>query len=434
MGGGLPRLAAPERLADLFTSKMAKSKSKIPESRRDFMRLSIKRLARLGLSVRDSAAQLRQAAIEAQRRETPRPQPPRPLWLNQSPEMAYSRLGRTNLMMSRFAIGCARLGPAQADLLAEAVDAGVNFLAAAPNFGDSESALAAALPPIRDRVWVCTMMRPFEQNPSADEAEFDGDAPMAFWDSLEASLSRLKVDVIDCFMLQAIDAPWRLGDSVLLDAIDRAREQGKIRHAGVSTFRNVKLVVEAALKAEVFDVIETPVTPLNLSRVERSLTDLRDGQMGVVSTMTTAGIDDCPPGDEIVLHDLPEGLGAHDLVHLYTLKNALVAGCLVQAETREQLERLWPLALIEPGIIGGNELDAIVEEEIWPPCEKCGRRRNVGEEHLTALFEAEYSSYDPLMAGRQKPMAGELICEACLAPDGADAPPDDANADAEGGE
>jgi 1-deoxyxylulose-5-phosphate synthase len=85
-------------------------------------------------------------------------------------------------------------------------------------------------------------------------------------DSIDASLQRLQIDVIDIFLLHAFDAQTPLAES--LEALDSALQAGKIRQVGCSNFSDEQLA--AALDvAEGAGLPRLAVTQLNYNLAVR---------------------------------------------------------------------------------------------------------------------------------------------------------------------
>ncbi len=417
-----------------------------PESRRRFIRQSIRRLARWGADVSESAATAARSALGPRlagvRPDEPTPvvkRPVGPIWLNRAPEMAYSRLGRTDFMVSRVVLGGGSLRLDRLDLIREAVDRGINSIDTALNYGESELALARALPELRDRIWIFSKMPPFRPIEAEGAAQRSPCAESAFWEFLDSTLARLGTDHLDGYLLQAIDEPWRLTDEALLASISRARQDGRIRHAGVSTHRNVKAVVEAALQAEVFDFMMLPVNPWTLNRMQPLLEKLRERDVGVLAMRVAAGLEFLPPQRRPPLHELPEALTARQLVQLYMLEFSSCPGFLIDVESRAQLAEAIGVAACQPSFIEMNELQAVVEQELQPNCAVCGELRppslksfeRAADRHFRRRLDAPYFEGEAgLGAGREASTGGSLFeaicerCEAARAPScGEDEPP-----------
>jgi pyridoxine 4-dehydrogenase len=109
-------------------------------------------------------------------------------------------------------------------LLREALDAGVNFIDTAHLYtrGDSERTIGAALAPFPEGCVVATKggYSPGEGRPEILSAQ------------IEDSLHRLRADEIELYYLHRVDPETPLETS--LAAIREYRDEGKIRHVGIS--------------------------------------------------------------------------------------------------------------------------------------------------------------------------------------------------------
>jgi aryl-alcohol dehydrogenase-like predicted oxidoreductase len=153
------------------------------------------------------------------------------------------RLGG-DLVVNRMGFGAMRItgagiwgepkDPAEARrVLQRAVELGVNFIDTADAYGPevSERLIAETLYPYPSGLVIATkggMIRP-----SASEWTADG-RPQHLRAACEASLARLKLARIDLYQLHRIDPNVPLEDSV--GELARLRQEGKIRHVGVSNF------------------------------------------------------------------------------------------------------------------------------------------------------------------------------------------------------
>jgi pyridoxine 4-dehydrogenase len=133
-------------------------------------------------------------------------------------------LGPTSL--NRIGLGTNRLTdtPENRALLREALEAGVNMIDTAYLYrgGDSERTIGAALAPFSEGYVVATKggYSPGEGHPKVLRAQ------------IEESLRRLRADQIELYYLHRVDPETPLEQS--LSAIGDCREEGKIRHVGIS--------------------------------------------------------------------------------------------------------------------------------------------------------------------------------------------------------
>jgi aryl-alcohol dehydrogenase-like predicted oxidoreductase len=149
--------------------------------------------------------------------------------------MEYRSLGNTGLRVSVAGLGCggnSRLGlgrGASVDdcvaVVRTAVDLGVNFLDTAEAYGTEEIVGAAARSYDRDRLVIST------------KALFRGgdDTAATVTRRVEAALQRLGLDYVDVFHFHAVNpATYEHHRDVLAPALVRLKEQGKVRHVGIT--------------------------------------------------------------------------------------------------------------------------------------------------------------------------------------------------------
>tara|TARA_Y100000588_G_scaffold338354_1_gene380328 strand:- start:154 stop:1011 length:858 start_codon:yes stop_codon:yes gene_type:complete len=111
-----------------------------------------------------------------------------------------------------------------AQLVAEAIDRGVNYFDVAPSYGNAEERIGPALEPYRQQVFLAckTTKR------TKDEAR----------DELHNSLKLLRTDRFDLYQLHGMttqeDFDQATGPNGALETLVEARQQGLIRHIGFS--------------------------------------------------------------------------------------------------------------------------------------------------------------------------------------------------------
>ncbi len=110
---------------------------------------------------------------------------------------------------------------------------GVELIDTADSYGPrvSEELIAEALHPYPDRLLIAT--KGGLERPGPGEWPRNG-RPEHLREALEGSLRRLRLERIDLYQLHAVDPDVPLEDS--LGALVDARDEGKIRHIGVSNF------------------------------------------------------------------------------------------------------------------------------------------------------------------------------------------------------
>jgi aryl-alcohol dehydrogenase-like predicted oxidoreductase len=146
----------------------------------------------------------------------------------------YRPLGKTGLTVSVAGLGCggnSRLGlgrGASADecvaVVRTAVDLGVTFLDTAEAYGTEEIVGAAVRHYDRDKLVIST------------KAIFRaGDGADTVTPRVEAALKRLGLDYVDIFHFHAVDpSAYEHHRDVLAPALVKLKEQGKVRHVGIT--------------------------------------------------------------------------------------------------------------------------------------------------------------------------------------------------------
>jgi pyridoxine 4-dehydrogenase len=119
-----------------------------------------------------------------------------------------------------------------------AVELGVNFIDTADSYGPeiSERLIAEALHPYPDGVVIAT--KGGFTRPGRSQWEVDG-RPEHLREACEGSLRRLRLDAIDVYQLHRVDPRVDLEDSV--GALAELRDEGKIRHVGLSNVDEAQL-------------------------------------------------------------------------------------------------------------------------------------------------------------------------------------------------
>jgi aryl-alcohol dehydrogenase-like predicted oxidoreductase len=178
--------------------------------------------------------------------------------------MQTRKLGKSNLEVSAIGLGCMGMsfgyGPPadkqeMISLIRTAVDRGVNFFDTAEVYGPftNEELVGEALAPLRDRVVIATKFG-FNIDPSTGKQAGTDSRPEHIKQVAEASLKRLKTDVIDLFYQHRVDLNVPIEE--VAGAVKELIQQGKVKHfglseAGVKTIRRAHAVQSVtALQSE----------------------------------------------------------------------------------------------------------------------------------------------------------------------------------------
>jgi len=207
--------------------------------------------------------------------------------------MQKRKLGKSNLEVSALGLGCmgmshgyGRPGDKQEmiALLRSAVEKGVTLFDTAEVYGPftNEELVGEALAPLRRQVVIATKFG-FKRDPNGTAWSGLDSRPEHIKEVAEASLKRLKTDVIDIFYQHRVDPAVPIED--VAGAVKELIKQGKVKHfglseAGAQTIRRAHAVQPVTVlqseyslwwrepEAEIFPVLEelgigfVPFSPL----------------------------------------------------------------------------------------------------------------------------------------------------------------------------
>ena len=170
--------------------------------------------------------------------------------------MKKRTLGKSNLEVSTLGLGCMGMSASYGEpkdkkemvaVLRAAVDRGITFFDTAEVYGPftNEELVGEALSPIRDKVKIATKFG-FKLKPNG-EPGWDGldSRPEHIKQVAEASLKRLKTDVIDLFYQHRVDPDVPIED--VAGTVKQLIQEGKVKYfglseAGVQTIRRAHAV------------------------------------------------------------------------------------------------------------------------------------------------------------------------------------------------
>src|SRR5271168_4025409 len=178
--------------------------------------------------------------------------------------MKKRKLGTGDLEVSAVGLGCMGMnfsyGPApdrmaMISLIRAAVESGVTFFDTAEVYGPftNEELVGEALAPFRGGVVIATKFG-FKLDPNTGKQAGLDSRPAHIKEVVEASLKRLKTDVIDLFYQHRVDPNVPIED--VAGAVKDLIQQGKVKHfglseAGAQTIRRAHAVQPvAALQSE----------------------------------------------------------------------------------------------------------------------------------------------------------------------------------------
>lgn len=187
-------------------------------------------------------------------------------------------LGSTGIIVSKNGFGALpiqRISKADAVyLLQKAFYHGMNYFDTARMYTDSEEKLGAAFEYTRDKIIISTKT-------GAQNVE-------DFWKDLETSLTKLKTDYIDIYQFHNPAFCPKAGDeSGLYDAMLKAKEQGKIRHIGITNHR--LSVAKEAIESGLYETMQFPFCYLATEDDMEIVSMCKEKNMGFIAMKALSG-------------------------------------------------------------------------------------------------------------------------------------------------
>lgn len=192
--------------------------------------------------------------------------------------MAEVTLGKTGITVNKNGFGALpiqRISKEDAvKLLRRAYDGGIRFFDTARAYTDSEEKVGAAFSGMRDKVYLATKT-------AAENAD-------QFWKDLETSLTMLNTDYIDLYQFHnPAFCPKPEDGTGLYEAMLKARDQGKIRHIGITNHRLG--VADEILESGLYETLQFPFCYLATEQDLRIVEKCREKGMGFLAMKALSG-------------------------------------------------------------------------------------------------------------------------------------------------
>ena len=192
--------------------------------------------------------------------------------------MGTVRLGKTEIITNKNAFGALpiqRISDEEAvHLLRKAYENGMTFFDTARWYTDSEHKVGLAFEGVRENVFIATKT-------GAQNAE-------DFRKDLEISLLNLKTDYIDLYQFHNPAFCPKPGDeSGLYDAAVQAKEEGKIRHIGITNHR--LMVAHEAIDSGLYETLQFPFCYLATEKDIELVDKCKQADMGFIAMKALSG-------------------------------------------------------------------------------------------------------------------------------------------------
>jgi aryl-alcohol dehydrogenase-like predicted oxidoreductase len=192
--------------------------------------------------------------------------------------MQQTIFGKTALTVGRTGFGCIPIQRIPYEestaLLRRAYDNGVTLYDTANGYTTSEDRIGAALHHVRDKIVLCT--------------KSGAQTPDKLMENIENSLRMLRTDYIDVFQFHNPSfVPRPDGEDGLYACALKAKEQGKIRHIGITA--HSKDNAKEAVLSGLYETLQYPLSYLSADE-ELALIDLcREHNIGVLAMKSLCG-------------------------------------------------------------------------------------------------------------------------------------------------
>lgn len=192
--------------------------------------------------------------------------------------METVRLGSTGIVTNKNGFGALpiqRISDQEAVyLLQKAYENGIDYFDTARWYTDSEHKVGIAFAGMREKVFIATKTGA----KCADD----------FWKDLETSLEQLQTDYIDVYQFHNPAVCPKPGDeSGLYEAMLQAKEEGKIRHIGITNHRLA--VAKEAIESGLYETLQFPFCYLATEKDIALVEMCKDKDMGFIAMKALSG-------------------------------------------------------------------------------------------------------------------------------------------------
>lgn len=189
---------------------------------------------------------------------------------NQQPAMVYREVGRTGIKVSVFSLGT---GECKAEILAAALDRGVNLFHTAADYmkGKSQEILGQVIKGRREQVNI------------ALKDDFD---------DISTAFQTLGVSQVEFLMFNRHNPDkFRTGLPDIIEKFKTWRDKGLVKFAGLTTHKNVSENLNLALEAGIFSCFMPSLTPPELVSLKPQLDAARRKGISIIGMKTKGELD-----------------------------------------------------------------------------------------------------------------------------------------------
>lgn len=159
-------------------------------------------------------------------------------------------------------------------ILRRAYEGGMRFFDTARAYTDSEEKLGSAFAGMREKIYITTKSHAV----TPDELRKE----------LAVSLEKLQTDYVDVYQFHQAEQCFKPGDGTgMYEAMLEFREQGKIRHIGITT--HILSVAEEAIESGLYETLQFPYSYLSGEKELNLIRKCRERNMGFIGMKSLAG-------------------------------------------------------------------------------------------------------------------------------------------------
>lgn len=188
------------------------------------------------------------------------------------------RLGKTEISVNRNGFGALPIQRRNMEdavkILRKAYDNGMDFFDTARAYTDSEEKIGNALSDVRDKIVIASKTMALE--------------PDKMREDLETTLRNLKTDYLDIYQLHNPAYCPKPGDGTgLYEELLKAKEEGKIRHIGITNHRLA--VAKEAIESGLYETMQFPFSYLADEKDIEIVKMCKEHDMGFICMKSLAG-------------------------------------------------------------------------------------------------------------------------------------------------
>ena len=288
----------------------------------------------------------------------------------------YRTLGKTGLKVTGLGYGIG-FNPV-VDVVARAIDMGVNYFDTSRVYGDSEKIFSGVIKGKRDKLVIATK--------SGSRRKED------ILNDMNTSLSELGTDRVDILHLHARDTPANIPDEAI-EAVQEIKKAGKARFLGFSC-HDPNRMVDFVLETKVFDVMQTTYSfPIGGFYRDAAIKRLSDAGIGVIAMKVVVALTGLNLKNFDNLPARPEGDGPVAGIK-WVLNNPAIGTTVPFMQKISELEMNFR-AMTEPYTPADEKLLYVMNEQIRPYyCRMCNSCSGVCPKGLPVSDVLRFLAYN----------------------------------------